>query len=56
MCEVEEEDGIKEREESIMRKMERVISISEIAKREAKNRNNESEPRNPSPFLLKEIQ
>ena len=33
-----------------------VISISEAAKREANNRNNESEQRNPSPFLFEELQ
>ena len=47
MCEVEEE-GYKERREEI----ERVISTSKTVKREAYNRNNENEPRNPSHFLL----
>ena len=38
----------KERGESIKGEVkERVISISETAKREGSNRNNESEPRNP---------
>ena len=50
LCE-DEEEGYKEEEESIKREMERVISISETAKREASNRNDESEPRNPSPFF-----
>ena len=46
----DEEESYKERNESIKRgKMERVTSISETAKREANNGNNESEPRNPSP-------
>ena len=52
MCEDEEEEGYKERMKAIKRKMERVISISETVEREANNRNNESEQRNPSPFLL----
>ena len=33
------------------RGMERVIRISETAKREANNKNNESEQRKPSPFF-----
>ena len=51
MCEDEEEEGYKERMKAIKRKMERVISISETVEREANNRNNESEQRNPSSFF-----
>ena len=51
-----EEKGYKEKGESIKKEMEREINISETVKREASNRNNESEQRNPPPFLLKELQ
>ena len=44
------EEGYKEKHKE---RMERVINISETSKREANNRNNESELRNPSPFLLR---
>ena len=41
--------GLQRRKSTQRRKMERVINISETTKREAINRNNESEQRNPSP-------
>ena len=37
------------------RRMESVTNISETAKREANNRNNESEPRNPSPYFSRGV-
>ena len=47
--EVEEEEGYKERMEIVKKRNgESNQHISETAKREASNRNNESEPRNPS--------
>ena len=52
-CE-DEEEGYKERRKSIIKKrMDRVINIPETAKREAGNRNNESEQRKPSPSFSK---
>ena len=43
----------KEKKDKEKKEMERAISISDTAKREAKNRNNESGPRNPSPSFLR---
>ena len=49
MCEVDDdEEEWFTKKESKKRRMEGVISISETVEREAKNRNNESELRNPS--------
>ena len=48
LCRDEEEEAYKEGREHKV-KMEREIRISEAMKREASNRTNESEPRNPSP-------
>ena len=53
LCE-DEEKSYKEEKESIKREeMERVINTSETVKREADNRNNESELRNPSSSFSK---
>ena len=49
-----EEGSYKEKEENKWEEMEGLISISETSKREASNRNNESEPRNPSPSFLRD--